>query len=146
MARKWKIAIGVVVAFVVVACVVAPSVGALLIRGRFHATGWPSMDRGWMADEDEDGAPDWGEGRFPRGGAFGRGRFVGGPMVRGRFSGFGPGRCLPYWGCVLGPFSVVRGLFDLALIAAVIVLGVALYRQRRKVHAVTQPSSPPVSE
>ena len=51
MARKWKIVIGVVVAFVVVACVAAPIVGILSIRGRFHAMGWPSMDRGRMVDE-----------------------------------------------------------------------------------------------
>jgi hypothetical protein len=45
MARKWKIVIGVVVAFVVVVCVAALIVGTLSIGGRFHAMGWPSMDR-----------------------------------------------------------------------------------------------------
>ena len=145
MARKWKIVIGVVVAFVVVACVAASIVGALSIRGRFHAMGWPSMDRGWMVDEDEDGAPDWGKGRFPGRGALGRGRFGDGPL-RGRFSGFGPGRHMPFGGRVFGLFSIVRGLFDLALVAVVIVLGVALYRERRKVHAATPPLSSPTSE
>jgi hypothetical protein len=145
MARKWKIVIGVVVAFVVVVCVAALIVGTLSIGGRFHAMGWPSMDRGRIVDEGEDGAPDWGEGRFPGGDTFGRGRFVGGPL-RGRFSGFGPGRHTSFWGRVFGLFSVVRGLFDLALVAAVIVLGIALYRQRRKVHAATPSPSSPTSE
>ena len=101
------------------------------------------MDRGRMVDEGEDDAFDRGEGRFPGGGTFGRGRFVGGPL-RGRFSGFGPGRHMSFLGHVFGLFSVVRGLFDLALVAAVIVLGIALYRQRRKVHAVTPPPSSPM--
>jgi hypothetical protein len=142
MARKWKIVIGVVVAFVVVVCVAALIVGTLSIGGRFHAMGWPSMDRGWTVDEGKDGAPGWGEGRFPGGGAFGRG------PLRGRFSGLGPGRHMPFWGRVFGLFSVVRGLFDLALVAAVIVLGIALYRQRRKVHAAPPSPSPssPTSE
>lgn len=148
MARKWKIIIGVVVALVVVACVVVPIMGAVLVRGRFHATGlgWPHMDRGWMADEDEDDVPEWGDGRFSGGGAFERGQNVHGWTARGRSMRLIPGCGMGFGGRAFGFFPFVRGLFDLVLLAAVVVLSVALYRQRRKAHAVTPPSSPPVSE
>ncbi|MBN1977823.1 MAG: hypothetical protein JW918_10505 [Anaerolineae bacterium] len=143
MARKWKIIIGAVVALVVVACVAMPILGAVLVRGRFHAMGlgWPRMDRGWMVDEDEDGVPEWGEGRLPRGVAFERGWIACERSMR-----LGPGRGMGFGGRAFGLFSVVRGLFDLVLLAAVVVLGGALYRQRRKAHAVTPPPSSPISE
>ena len=141
MAKKWKIVIGVAVALVVVACVAVPIVGAVLVRGRFHAIGpgWTHMDRGRMADEDD--VPEWGKGHFPGGGAFERGWTACERSMRPI-----PGRGMWFGGRVFGLFAVARGLFDLVLLAAVIVLGVALYRQRRKAHAVPQPSSPPASE
>ncbi|MFL7794919.1 MAG: hypothetical protein AB8I69_22445 [Anaerolineae bacterium] len=139
MARKWKIIIGVAVALVVVVCVAVPIVGAVLVRGRFHAMGWSHMDRGRM--EDEDDVLEWGKGHFPRGGAFERGWTVCERSMR-----LIPGRGMGFGGRAFGLFAVVRGLFDLVLLAAVIVLGVALYRQRRKAHVVTPPPSPPTSD
>jgi len=150
MEKKWKIIIGVVAALVIVGCVALPIVGAMFFRGRLHGTGWaPGPLHRWesmktqhheleveLVDDDGDGVPDRGVIEFPEEMSFGRGCPVG-----GRFDRFGPRHGMPFGGHSSGPFFVVGGLVRLAFLAAVVVLGIAFYRQWRKAHPVTPPAS-----
>ena len=138
MSKKWKIAIGVVVAAVVVAGVGLAVWGAVTFRSRVYEHGWGPGE--WrteaatelevrLVDDDGDGVPDRGVIEAPAGLPFGR--------------GFGPGRRLPFgpghgphfgrgfgphsgWG--FGPFLIVGGLFRLAFLALLIGLAVACFR------------------
>jgi hypothetical protein len=71
MSKKWKIAIGVVVAAVVVAGVALAVWGAVTFRNRVHEYGWEPRARKWgpeattqlevrLVDDDGDGIPDRG--------------------------------------------------------------------------------------
>lgn len=88
-----------------------------------------------LIDDDGDGVPDRGLLDFPAGRAFERGF---GPD-RGFGRGFDPGRGLGRFASSrFGPFIILGGLFRLAVLAGLVVLGIALYRRWRP-----SPSSPP---
>ena len=130
MSKKWKIAIGVVIAAVVVAGVALAAWGAVTFRNKAYEYGWRPGE--WrteaatqlevrLVDDDGDGVPDRGVIEAPAGLPFGRGS---GP---GRRLPFGPGHG-PHFGWGFGPFFIVGGLFRLALLALLIGLGVACFR------------------
>ena len=147
MSKKWKVAIGVIVAAVVVAGVALTIWGAVTFRNRVHQYGWEPRAHKWVPDEattqlevrlvddDGDGVPDrgvievpedlqpgWGHGPlFLRGGSR-QAMLRGGPHF-GR--GFGP-----HFGRGFGPFLIVGGLFRLAFLALLIGLAVAFFRHR----------------
>jgi hypothetical protein len=140
MSKKWKIAIGVIMAAVVVAGVALAVWGAVTFRNRVYEHGWQPGVHKWgpeattqlevrLVDDDGDGVPDRGVIEVPAGLPFGR--------------GFGPGRRLPFgpghdshfgrgfgprFGRGFGPFLIVGGLFRLAFLALLIGLAVACFR------------------
>jgi hypothetical protein len=152
MSRKWKIAIGVIVAAVVIAGVALAVWGAVTFRNRVHEYGWEPRAHKWgpeattqlrcpeliegevrLVDDDGDGIPDRGVIEVPEdlqhgwgyGAHFGSGH-------RPRFVwGFGPSTMLrtgPHFGWGFGPFRIVGGLFRLAFLALLIGLAVACFR------------------
>ena len=148
MSKKWKIAIGIIVAAIVVAGVALAVWGAVTFRNRVYEHGWEPRMRQWgpeattqlevrLVDDDGDGVPDRGVIEVPTGLPFGRGFGPGrGPSILRRGSGqamlrtglpFGPGRGLPF-GRTFGPFLIVGGLFRLAFLALLIGLAVACFR------------------
>jgi hypothetical protein len=157
MSRKWKIVVGVVIALVIVGCVGAPIAGAVLFRSRIHQQGWgPGIMPRWesgearqlevkLVDDDGDGVPDRGVIELPETATLAHGRFGGGRFAPGGFSGFRPGRGMPFGRQPFGPFFIIGGLVRLALFAGIIVLGIVFYRQWRKAHPVTPPAAPPAS-
>ena len=152
MSRKWKIAIGGVVALVVVLGIGLPIAGMVRFRNGLRRGAWGSRLQ-WesekahceleveLVDDDGDGVPDRGVIEFPREAALGRGHFAGGRLVRGRFARFGPGHGMGFGGRAFGSFRVVGGLIRLAFLAGAIVLGVAIYRQWRQAHPQARPAS-----
>ena len=138
MSRKWKIAIGAVIAVVVVAGVALAVWGAVTFRSRGYPHGWEHGEWGpeaatqlevRLVDDDGDGVPDRGVIEVPTGLPFGQGF---GP---GHGSRFGPGHGLhfgrgfgPHFGRGFGPFLIVGGLFRLAFLALLIGLAVACFR------------------
>jgi len=144
MSKKWKVAIGVIIAAVVVAGIALATWGAVTFRHRIYEYGWEPRAHRWgseattqlevrLVDDDGDGMPDrgvievpedlqpgWGHGPlFFRQGSR-QAMLRGGPYF-GR--GFGP-----HFGWGFGPFFIVGGLFRLAFLALLIGLGVACFR------------------
>jgi hypothetical protein len=142
MSRKWKIAIGVIVAAVVIAGVALAVWGAVTFRNRVHEYGWEPRGHKWVPDEattqlqcpelvegevrlvddDGDGVPDRGVIEVPAGLSLGR--------------GFSPGRRLPvgpghgfHFGRGFGPFPIMGGLFRLAFLALLIGLAVVCFQR-----------------
>jgi len=119
MSKRGKVAIGVIVVAVVM-------VGLGLLRWSGMVYRASGGERGWSLGATVYEALGWGSEAYrsdfdwdraiPEGGAFGRGRI-------GRF------------GRGFGPFRVVGGLGRLAFLAAVIGLGVFLWRRQRKTQA-----------
>jgi len=167
MSKKWKIAIGVVVAAVVIAGVALAVWGAVTFRNRVYEHGWQPRAHKWgpeattqlrcpeprpeqsrrvvegevrLVDDDGDGVPDRGVIEAPAGLPFGRGF---GP---GRRLPFGPGHGLhfgrgfgPHFGRGFGPFLVVGGLFRLTFLALLIGLAVACFRCWRRAKGAREP-------
>ncbi len=154
MSKKWKVAIGVIIAAVVVAGVALSVWGAVTFRKRAYEHGWGPGE--WrteaatqlevrLVDDDGDGVPDRGvieaPTEVPFGRGFGPGRgpsfmLKGGPHF-GRGFGlsilrWGSGQAMlrtgPHFGRGFGPFLIVGGLFRLAFLALLIGLGVACFR------------------
>jgi hypothetical protein len=153
MSKKWKIALGAVMAAVVVAGVAMAVWGAVTFRNRVHEYGWEPRAHEWgpeattqlevrLVDDDGDGIPDrgvievpedlqhgwgygphFGSGHRPR---FGRGF---GPSILRRGSGQAMLRTGPHFGWGFGPFLFVGGLFRLAFLALLVGLGVACFRR-----------------
>jgi hypothetical protein len=156
VSKKWKVAIGVVIAAVVVAGVALAAWGAVTFRNRVYERGWQPGVHKWgpeaatqlrcpepcpeprrrvvegevrLVDDDGDGIPDRGVIEAPAGLPFGRSFGPGrGPSTMLRTgSCFGPGHGL-YFGRGFGPFFIVGGLFRLAFLALLIGLGVVCFR------------------
>jgi hypothetical protein len=140
MSKKWKVAIGVIAAAILVAGIALAVWGAVTFRNRVHQYGWEPRVHRWeseattqlevrLVDDDGDGIPDRGVIEFPTGLPFGQGF---GP---GRDLHFGPGHGLysgrgfgPHFGRGFGPFLIVGGLFRLAFLVLLIGLAVAFFR------------------
>ena len=151
MSKKWKIAIGVIIAAVVVAGVALAVWGAVTFRNRVYEHGWQPRVHKWgpeattqlevrLVDDDGDGVPDRGVIEVPAGLPFGRGF---GP---GRRLPFGPGHGLhfgrgfgPHSGWGFGPFLIVGGLFRLAFLALLIGLAVACFRRWGRAKEAREP-------
>jgi hypothetical protein len=149
VSKKWKIAIGAVVAAVVVAGVALAVWGAVTFRNRVYEHGWQPRAHKWgpeattqlevrLVDDDGDGVPDRGVIEVPTGLPFGRGFGLGrGPSTMFRTgSPFGPGHGFhfgrgfgPRFGRGFGPFFIVGGFFRLAFLALLIGLAVACFRR-----------------
>jgi hypothetical protein len=146
MSKKWKIAIGVVIAAVVVAGVALAVWGVVTFRNRAYEYGWSprAYKRGSEAttqlevrlvDDDGDGIPDRGVVEVPEDLQHSWGydpsilrRGSRPAMLRGG-PHFGHGFGLHFgWGS--GPFFIVGGLFRLAFLALLIGLAVAFFRHR----------------
>ena len=148
MSKKWKIAIGVVIAAVVVAGVALAVWGMVTFRNRIYERGWQPGVHKWgpgaatqlrcpelvegevrLVDDDGDGVPDRGVIEAPAGLPFGRGFGLGRRLPSGPGHGLHFGRGFgPHFGRGFGPFLVVGGLFRLAFLALLIGLGVACFR------------------
>jgi len=94
MAKKWKIAIGVMIAAVVVAGVALAVWGAVTFRNRVHEYGWEPRAHQWgpeattqlevrLVDDDGDGIPDRGVIELPEDLQYGWGY---GPLILRRGS------------------------------------------------------------
>jgi hypothetical protein len=165
VSKKWKIAIGVVVAAVVVAGIALTVWGVVTFRNRVYEHGWgpgewrteaatqlrrPELVEGEvrLVDDDGDGIPDRGVIEVPTGLPFGRGFGPGrGPSILRRGSGqamlrtgsrFGPGYS-PHFGRGFGPFLFVGGLFRLAFLALLIGLAVACFRRWSRAKRAREP-------
>ena len=144
MSKKWKIAIGVVIAAVVVAGVALAVWGMVTFRNRIYERGWQPGAHKWgpeattqlevrLVDDDGDGIPDRGVIEIPEDLQYGwgygpsilrRGSRQAMPMGGPHFGqGFGP-----HSGWGFGPFLIVGGLFRLAFLALLIGLAVACFR------------------
>lgn len=152
MSKGWKIAIGVVIAVVVIVGIGLPIAGLAIFRNWGHERSWRlGMVHRWeseadvlppaasqlevnLVDDDGDGVPDRGVIEFPTKAALAPGR----GMHFGR--GFRPGRGIR--GRAFGPFLIVGGLVHLALLAVVVFLSIALYRHWRKAQPVSASSQP----
>ena len=141
MSKKWRIAMGAIIAAVVVAGVALAVWGAVAFRNRVYEHGWQPRMHKWapdeavtqlevrLVDDDGDGVPDRGVIEVPTGLPFGRGFGPGrrpSTMLRTGLP-FGPGHGL-HFGRGFGPFLVVGGLFRLAFLALLIGLAVACFR------------------
>jgi len=157
MSKKWKIAIGAVIAAVVIAGIALATWGAVTFRHRIYEHGWEPRAHKWgseattqlevrLVDDDGDGVPDRGVIEVPTGLPFGRGFGPGrGPSAMLRTGlpfghghglhfgrGFGPSTMLrtgPHFGRGFGPFFIVGGFFRLAFLALLIGLAVACFRR-----------------
>jgi len=153
MSKKWKIAIGAVIAAVVVAGVALALWGVVTFRNRVYEHGWEPRAHKWgpeattqlevrLVDDDGDGVPDRGVIEVPMGLPFGRGFAPGrapSNMLR-TGSRFGPGQSLgPHFGRGFGPFLIVGGLFRLAFLALLIGLGVACFRRWGRAKEAREP-------
>ena len=141
MSKKWKIAIGAVIAAVVVAGIALAVWGAVTFRNRAYEHGWQPGVHRWgpeattqlevrLVDDDGDGVPDRGVIEVPAGLSFGR------DFGPGRSSRFGPGYSphfgrgfSPHFSRGFGPFLIMGGLFRLAFLALLIGLGVVCFRR-----------------
>jgi hypothetical protein len=139
MSKKWKIAIGAVIAAVVVAGVALTVWGAVTFRNRVYEHGWEprTHKRGpeattqlevRLVDDDGDGVPDRGVIEVPEDLHPGWGY---GPHF-GR--GYGP-----HFGRGFGPFLILGGLFRLAFLALLIGLAVAFFRHRNRAKEAREP-------
>ena len=127
MSKKWKIAIGAVIAAVVVAGVALAVWGVVTFRNRAYEHGWEPGE--WrtraatqlevqLVDDDGDGVPDRGVIEVPADLPFG-------PSHGFHFGrGFGP-----HFGRSFGPFLITGGLFRLAFLA--LLIGLAVLCSRR---------------
>jgi hypothetical protein len=149
MSKKCKIAIGAVIAVVVVAGITLAVWGAVTFRNRVYEHGWEPGE--WrtkaatqlevrLVDDDGDGVPDRGVIEIPTSLPFGQ-HF--GP---GRGSHFGPGHGLyfgrgfgPHFNRGFGPFFIVGGLVRVAFLALLIGLAVACFRCWSRVKEVREP-------
>jgi hypothetical protein len=139
MSRKWKMAMGVIVAAVVIAGVALAVWGAVTLRSRVYEHGWGPGE--WrteaatelevrLMDDDGDGIPDRGVIKVPADLPFGRGFTPGRRLPVGPGHGFDFGRGFgPHFGRGFGPFLFVGGLFRLAFLALLIGLAVACFRR-----------------
>jgi hypothetical protein len=147
MSRKWKIAIGVTVAAVVIAGVALAVWGVVTFRNRIYEHGWGLRAHKWgpeattqlevrLVDDDGDGVPDRGVIEAPMGLPFGRGFAPGrGPSTMLRAgSRFGP-----HFGRGFRPFLIVGGLFRLVFLALLIGLGVACFRRWGRAKEAREP-------
>ena len=119
MPRKWKVAVGVTVAVVVL-------VGLGLLRwggAVYRASGG---ERGWSLGAFVYEVLGWGSEAYTSDFGWDRAMPEGGAFGRGHIGRFGRG---------FGPFRVVGGLGRLAFLAALIGLGVFLWRRQRKTQA-----------
>lgn len=143
MSKKGKIAIGAVIAAVVVAGVALAVWGAVTLRSRVYEHGWEPGVHKWgpeavtqlevrLIDDDGDGVPDRGVIEAPTGLPFGR-HF--GP---GHGSRFGPGHG-PHFGRGFVPFRIVGGLFRLAFLALLIGLAVACFHRWSRAKRAREP-------
>jgi hypothetical protein len=143
MSKKWKIAIGVIVAAVVIAGVALAVWGVVTFRNRIYEHGWGLRAHKWgpeattqlevrLVDDDGDGVPDRGVIEAPMGLPFGRG------FAPGHRLPFGPGHG-PRFGRGFGPFLIVGGLFRLAFLALLIGLGVACFHRWGRAKEAQEP-------
>jgi len=151
VSKKWKIAIGVIIAAVVVAGVGLAVWGAVTFRSRIYERGWEPRAHKWgpeattqlevrLVDDDEDGVPDRGVIEVPTGLPFGRGFGPGRRLPFGPGHGLHPGQSFgPHFGRGFGPFFIVGGLFRLAFLALLIGLGVACFRRWGRVKEAREP-------
>ena len=151
MSKKWKIAIGVIIAAVVVAGVGLAVWGAVTFRSRIYERGWEPRAHKWgpeattqlevrLVDDDEDGVPDRGVIEVPTGLPFGRGFGPGRRLPFGPGHGLHPGQSFgPHFGRGFGPFFIVGGLFRLAFLALLIGLGVACFRRWGRAKEAREP-------
>ena len=153
MSKKWKIAIGAVIAAVVVAGVALAVWGAVTFRHRVYERGWQRGVHKWgpeattqlrcpervegevrLVDDDGDGVPDRGVIEIPDdlqpGWGYGPSILRRGSrqaMLRGgSHFGWGFG---PHFGRGFGPFLIVGGFFRLAFLALLVGLAVACFRR-----------------
>ena len=151
MSKKWKIAIGAVIAAVVVAGVALAVWGAVTFRNTVYEHGWEPRAYKWgseattqlevrLVDDDGDGVPDRGVIESPTDLPLGRGF---GPVRR---LPFGPGHGLhlgrafgPRFGRGFGPFFIVGGFFRLAFLALLIGLAVACFRRWGRTKEAKEP-------
>jgi hypothetical protein len=147
MSKTWKIAIGVIVAIVVIGGAALGVGGLITLGNRVHAPGrapaahW--QESGPVAqlevelmDDDGDGVPDRGVIELPSGPASRFGRDV-------RFGrGFGPGHGVPF-GRGFGPFLIVGRLAHLVVFAGLVVVGLLFYRRWKAAHPPVPPSPAP---
>jgi hypothetical protein len=158
MSKKWKIAIGAVIAAVVVAGVALAVWGVMTFRNRIYEHGWEPRAHKWgpeattqevrLVDDDGDGVPDRGVIEVPAGLPFGRGfGTCSGPSILRRGSGqamlrtgsrFGPGYS-PHFGRGFGPSLFVGGLFRLAFLALLIGLAVACFHRWSRAKEAREP-------
>ena len=147
MSKKWKIAIGAVIAAVVVAGVALTVWGAVTFRHRIYEHGWESRVHKWeseattqlevrLVDDDGDGVPDRGVIEVPEDLQPGWGY---GPLTMLRTgSHFGPSHG-PHFGRGFGPFLIVGGLFRLAFFALLVGLAVACFHRWSRAKKAREP-------
>jgi hypothetical protein len=139
MPKKWKVAIGVVVAAVVVAGVALAVWGVVTFRNTVYKHGWEpraykleseatTQLEVRLVDDDGDGVPDRGVIEIPEDLHPGWG--YGPHFGRGFGSHFGRG---------FGPFFIVGGLFRLAFLALLIGLAVACFRRWSRAKEAKEP-------
>jgi hypothetical protein len=150
MSKKWKIAIGAVIAAVVVAGVALAVWGVMTFRNRIYEHGWEPRAHKWgpeattqevrLVDDDGDGVPDRGVIEVPADLPFGRGFSPGRRLPFGPGHGFHFGHSFgPHFGRSFGPFFIVGGLFRLAFLALLIGLAVAFFRHRNQAKEAREP-------
>ena len=140
MSKRWKVAIGVIVAAIVIAGVALTVWGVVTFRNRAHEYGWEPRVHKWepgattqlevrLVDDDGDGVPDRGVIEVPADLPFGRGFSPGRRLPFGTGHGFHFGHGFgPHFGRSFGPFFIVGGLFRLAFLALMIGLAVTFFR------------------
>jgi hypothetical protein len=154
VSKKWKIAIGVIIAAVVVGGVALAAWGAVTFRSRVYEHGWQPRAHKWgpeattqlevrLVDDDGDGIPDRGVIEVPEdlqhGWGYGPHFGSGHRPCFGR--GFGP-----HFGPGFGPFFIVGGLFRLAFLALLIGLAVAFFRHRNRAKEASAKQVNPLAE
>jgi hypothetical protein len=131
MSRKWKVAIGVIIAAVVVA-----GLGLLRWSGMVYRAS--DGERGWSLGATVYEVLGWGSEAYRSDFGWDRGMPEGGALGPERIERFGgPSGLSRGWryGRAFGPFRVVAGLGRLAFFAVLIGLGVFLWRRQRKIRA-----------
>jgi len=121
MSKKWKIAIGVIVAAIVISGIGLLSLGSVIYWNSGGKYGW---SLGAYISELV-----WGPGAsayLPKARAFVWGFGPGRGVPFGR--GFGPGRVWSF-GPIFGPFAIVGGLANLVFFALLIGLVVVFFRR-----------------
>jgi hypothetical protein len=138
MSRKWQVAIGVIIAVIVV-------VGLALLRWSGMVYRASGGERGWSLGAYVYEMLGWGSEAYrsdfgwdraaPEEGAFGPGRIARFDQRFGLSYGWRHGRAF-------GPFRTVGGLGCLVFLAALIGLGAFLWRRQRKTQAAPANSLP----